>query len=285
MPRLPKSQSAATARAGLSITSVDEFRDGALHHRSDQLAAEEPLQILLGRRPLAVTMRTPGHDLELATGFLFTEGVITSMADVTQLAHVTQGPATRRENSIRVRLADSTGAAAHSAKRYFTASSSCGVCGKASIDSIRCRGTRRLEDASTIPPELLCQLPERMRQAQAIFEHTGGLHAAALFNTEGELLALREDIGRHNAVDKIIGWGLRHGSLPLRGHVLVVSGRGGFEIVQKAVTAGIPIIASVSAPSTLAVQLAREFGATLIGFLRGNRFVVYSHPERIVASR
>ncbi len=285
---LPPARATKPERPGggltsIGLTSVDEFRDGTLTHRSDELAVEEPLQIMLGRRPLAVTMRTPGHDLELAAGFLFTEGVIASFGEIASLAHTTTGPASQRRNTVRVRLAKSAASGASTPRRYFAASSSCGVCGKSSIDSIRRRGIRKLKDEFAISPALLCLLPDRMRTAQTVFSHTGGLHAAAVFNAQGELLVLREDIGRHNAVDKIIGWALQQDEVPLRDHILVVSGRGGFEIVQKAVTAGIPIIASISAPSTLAVQLAREFGATLIGFLRGGRFVLYSRPERIAA--
>ncbi len=273
---------AKSVRPGFGLTSVDEYRDGASHHHSDELAVEEPLQIMLGRRALAVTMRTPGHDLDLVTGFLFTEGIIVSFAEILDIAHSMQGTPAQQENTVRVRLKQSSGRES-STTRYFAASSSCGICGKASIDTIRRLGIRKLADKFAVSPALLCELPERMHAAQTIFAHTGGLHAAALFNVQGELLVLREDIGRHNAVDKIIGWALRHNAVPLRDHILIVSGRGGFEIVQKAITAGIPVIASVSAPSTLAVQLAREFGATLIGFLRGGRFVVYSRPERIAA--
>jgi FdhD protein len=172
----------------------------------------------------------------------------------------------------------------NSAARKFSAGSACGVCGKASINQLRRRGLRRPEAASLFDPEILCQLPSRLRNTQAVFDRTGGLHAAALFTPGGELLVLREDIGRHNAVDKIIGWALRDGRVPLSGQVLMVSGRGGFEIAQKAITAGIPLLASVSAPSSLAVQLARELGLTLVGFLRERRFVIYAGEERIAVS-
>jgi len=187
-------------------------------------------------------------------------------------------------NLVRVTFDPSVRLAANSAARRFSAGSACGVCGKASITQLRQRGLRRPKAASPLDPEILCQLPLKLRAAQAVFGRTGGLHAAALFGPSGELLVLREDIGRHNAVDKAIGWVLLDGRLPLTGHVLVVSGRGGFEIVQKAITAGIPLLASVSAPSSLAVQLARELGLTLVGFLRGRRFVIYSGEERIAVS-
>ena len=290
-----------TGRGGIGVTSVYEWNGensdkgtpgAALRQFTDTLAVEEPLQIMLAGRNLAVTMRTPGHDLELVTGFLFTEGLIQSEAHLAKLAHATTGPVSQRSNTVRVTLKRKRGSTANPGKktmaaappRYFIAASSCGVCGKASIDSIRRRGIRKLSSGLVISPDLLCQLPERMRAAQTIFAHTGGLHAAALFTATGELLVLREDIGRHNAVDKVIGWALRQSLLPLSQHILLVSGRSGFEIVQKAVAAGIPILASVSAPSSLAVQLAREFNATLVGFLRGPRFVMYAGGERISPS-
>jgi FdhD protein len=187
-------------------------------------------------------------------------------------------------NLVRVTLDPSVRLAKNSAARRFSAGSACGVCGKASITQLRRRGLRRPEAASLFDPAMLCELPPRLRAAQEVFGRTGGLHAAALFGPAGELLVLREDIGRHNAVDKVIGWALLGGRLPLRDRVLLVSGRGGFEIVQKAITAGIPLLASVSAPSSLAVQLARELGLTLVGFLRGQRFVIYSGEERIAVS-
>jgi len=185
---------------------------------------------------------------------------------------------------VRVTLDPKVRFASNGAARRFSAGSACGVCGKASIAQLRRRGLRCPKAASLFDPEMLCQLPPRLREAQAVFGRTGGLHAAALFGPGGELIVLREDIGRHNAVDKVIGWALLGGRLPLSDHVLLVSGRGGFEIVQKAITAGIPLLASVSAPSSLAVQLARELGLTLVGFLRGQRFVIYAGEERIAVS-
>jgi len=194
------------------------------------------------------------------------------------------GSAARDRNIMRVTLDPSVRLAVGGAARRFSAGSACGVCGKASITQLRRRGLRRPEAASLFDPEMLCQLPPKLRETQAVFGRTGGLHAAALFSSGGELLVLREDIGRHNAVDKVIGWALLEGRLPLSGHVLLVSGRGGFEIVQKAIVAGVPVVASVSAPSSLAVQLARELGLTLVGFLRGRRFVIYAGEERIAVS-
>jgi FdhD protein len=196
----------------------------------------------------------------------------------------TAGRNASERNLLRVTLDRRVHLSAGSAARRFSAGSACGVCGKASIAQLRRRGLRRPEAAAPFDPEMLCQLPPKLRETQAVFGRTGGLHAAALFGPGGELLVLREDIGRHNAVDKAIGWALLGGRLPLSGHVLMVSGRGGFEIVQKALAAGIPLLASVSAPSSLAVQLARELGLTLVGFLRGRRFVIYSGEERIAVS-
>jgi FdhD protein len=223
-------------------------------------------------------MRTPGHDLELAAGFLLTEGIVESAA---QIGGLSQAPTNdnSRSNSVKVELKDSS-FDSHNLTRNFFAASSCGICGKASIDAVRRRGLRQPSRDFCIDPELLCGLPEVLRSEQPVFDRTGGLHAAALFDGSGNLMAIREDIGRHNAVDKIVGWALLGGHLPLDRHILLVSGRGGFEIVQKALAAGIPILASVSAPSGLAVKLARELGLTLIGFLRGRRFVVYAGEFR-----
>jgi FdhD protein len=215
-------------------------------------------------------------------GFLFSEGIISRREDLVAL----QMPSdtSPEKNLVRVTLDPSVRFASNSAARRFSAGSACGVCGKASITQLRRRGLHRPTAASLFDPEMLCQLPPKLRETQAVFVRTGGLHAAALFAPTGELLVVREDIGRHNAVDKAIGWALLGGRVPLSGHVLLVSGRGGFEIVQKSIAAGIPLLASVSAPSSLAVQLARELGLTLVGFLRGRRFVIYSGEERIAFS-
>ena len=266
----------------VELTQVINWEDSAATRVEDYLAAEEPLEMRAGRYSLGVTLRTPGDDEELVAGFLFTEGVISRRED---LVAVSVPPDSAVEkNLVRVSLDPRVRLVANSAARRFSAGSACGVCGKASITQLRRRGLRRPEAASLFDPEVLCQLPPRLRSAQAVFGRTGGLHAAALFDPSGELLVLREDIGRHNAVDKAIGWALLGGRLPLSGHILLVSGRGGFEIVQKAIAAGIPLLASVSAPSSLAVQLARELGLTLVGFLRGRRFVIYAGEERMAVT-
>ena len=260
---------------------VTEWAEGNVRAREDHLAAEEPLEIRVDGRSLAVTMRTPGNDEELAAGFLFTEGIVDARSAIAVIAHASSGAAC---NVINIELKERFADTAHPQRNFFAASS-CGICGKATIESIRARGLRPLEDGATIDPEILYDLPHRMHAGQQVFDRTGGLHAAALFDVDGELLALREDIGRHNAVDKIVGWALLGGRVPLSHCVLMVSGRGGFEIVQKAAVAGIPIVASVSAPSSLAVSFAREMNQTLIGFLRERRFVVYSGESRCLARR
>ncbi len=266
----------------IELTQVTNWEDGKAARVEDCLAAEEPLEMRAGRYSVGVTLRTPGDDEELVAGFLFTEGIISRREDLVALR--IPGDTAAERNLVRVTLAPSVRLKAGGAARRFSAGSACGVCGKAGIAQLRRRGLRRPEAASPFDPEMLCQLPPRLRATQAVFGRTGGLHAAALFNSGGELLVLREDIGRHNAVDKVIGWAFLGGRLPLSGHVLLVSGRGGFEIVQKTIAAGIPLLASVSAPSSLAVQLARELGLTLVGFLRGRRFVIYSGEERIAVS-
>src|SRR5712671_4583054 len=266
----------------IELTQVTQWEEGRSTRVEDYLAGEEPLEMRAGQYSLGVTLRTPGDDEELVAGFLFSEGIISKQEDLVALRM--PGEKDAEKNLVRVTLDPSVRLASNSAARRFSAGSACGVCGKASIAQLRRRGLRRPETATMFDPEMLCQLPPRLREAQAVFGRTGGLHAAALFGPTGELLVLREDIGRHNAVDKAIGWALLGGLLPLTGHVLLVSGRGGFEIVQKAIAAGIPLLASVSAPSSLAVQLARELGLTLVGFLRGRRFVIYAGEERIAVS-
>jgi FdhD protein len=228
-------------------------------------------------------MRTPGHDEELAAGFLLTEGIVSDAAQIAALRGFVTSAAGKR-NGVEVELRDCEFDPGQLQRNFFAASS-CGICGKASIDAIRQRGLRAPNSDFRFDPELLCTLPEKLREAQTVFSRTGGLHAAALFDSSGNLAVLREDIGRHNAVDKVVGWAMLHGQLPLSQHGMLVSGRGGFEIVQKALAAGLPILASVSAPSSLAVQLARELGLTLVGFLRGRRFVIYSNPSRIARLR
>jgi FdhD protein len=272
----------AQKNRSIEITQVTQWKEGNATRVEDYLSAEEPLEMRSGRFPLGITLRTPGDDEELVAGFLFTEGIIARREDlITMRMPSDRSP---EKNLVRVTLDPSVLLTASSAARRFSAGSACGVCGKASIMQLRRRGLRRPEAATPFDPEMLCQLPPRLCAAQDVFGRTGGLHAAALFGPNGDLLVLREDIGRHNAVDKVIGWALLSGRLPLRDLVLLVSGRGGFEIVQKSIAAGIPVLASVSAPSSFAVQLARELGLTLVGFLRGRRFVIYAGEERIAVS-
>ncbi len=260
---------------------------GGSQRRPDSLAAEEPLEIRVGqagirRRPLAVTMRTPGDDLDLALGFLLTEGIIGSADDVrtAQLCAGTDTPNTY--NVVDVTLAPEVPDPVTDPTRNFYTTSSCGVCGKASIDAVRTRSVYPVaEDTVRVAAATLADLPGRLRRAQRGFDSTGGLHAAGLFTADGGLVAVREDVGRHNAVDKVIGWALRERRLPLSGHVLLVSGRASFELAQKASMAGIPVLAAISAPSTLAVALADELGLTVVGFLRGTTMNVYSGQDRV----
>jgi FdhD protein len=268
----------------VDLTQVSEWNDGQLARKDDYLAAEEPLEIRIGRNPLSVTMRTPGHDLELAAGFLFTEGLVERRHQILTLENAAQDDVGKRGNVVEAELTADAAPDFDKMRRHFFAASSCGICGKASIDSVRSRVLRSPNQDFRIDPDLLVRLPDALRSAQDVFERTGGLHAASLFDSQGGLLVLREDIGRHNAVDKVIGWALLKDRVPLGDSVLVVSGRGGFEIVQKAIVAGIPVVASVSAPSSLAVRLARELRLTLIGFLRGKRFVIYAGEERVAKS-
>jgi FdhD protein len=265
----------------VDLTQVFEWDDGKLRRKDDYLAAEEPLEIRIGDNPLSVTMRTPGHDTELAAGFLFTEGLVQGRAQIIALEPHQGDSDANRANVIGAELSPESVPDFDKMRRHFFASSSCGICGKASIDAVRARTLEPPNPRFRLSPEVLVRLPDFLRESQAVFGRTGGLHAAALFDAKGELLVLREDIGRHNAVDKVIGWGLLKDRVPLSEGILMVSGRGGFEIVQKAIVAGLPVVASVSAPSSLAVQLARELRQTLIGFLRGRRFVIYAGEERI----
>jgi FdhD protein len=273
----------------IQITQVREWQSGTATTKTDYLAAEEPLEIRIGDTPISVTMRTPGHDRELAAGFLFTEGLLASRADLVSLEMAKAADAATADapsatnNAVIATLAPGTAPDLERLRRHFFASSSCGVCGKATIDAIRSRTLKAPNASFRITANVLTKLPETLRESQDVFDRTGGLHGAALFDSHGTLLVAREDIGRHNAVDKVIGWALLENRAPLSNVALLVSGRGGFEIVQKAVVAGLPAVACVSAPSSLAVQLAREMRQTLVGFLRGDRFVVYSGDERILA--
>ncbi|WBB84817.1 formate dehydrogenase accessory sulfurtransferase FdhD [Micromonospora sp. WMMC264] len=279
----------ATDRRSVLRIDLDATGEGQGRiRRQDTLAAEEPLEIRVGaagpgrRRPLAVTMRTPGDDLDLAIGFLLTEGLIRSAEDVhtAQLCAGAETPNTY--NVVDVALTPGVPEPVTDPSRNFYTTSSCGVCGKASIESVRTRSRFAVrDDPLVVTAELLAALPDRLRAAQRAFDRTGGLHAAGLFTADGEMVVLREDVGRHNAVDKVIGWAAREGRLPLAGHVLLVSGRASFELTQKAWMAGVPLLAAVSAPSTLAVELAEEAGMTLVGFLRGPTMNVYTGAARI----
>ena len=257
---------------------------GATRH-IDVLAVEEPLEIRVGGKPLAVTMRTPGSDVELAAGFLVSEGVIARGGELRTAIHC-GGPGSGGEgntyNVLEVTLAP--GVAAPEPNRNFYTTSSCGVCGKASIEAVATVSTHPVtSDPTSVSAEALTRMPGLLRQQQAIFHKTGGLHAAALFDAgTGELLVLREDVGRHNAVDKVVGWAVLGDRLPLAGTVLVVSGRASFELAQKAVMAGVAVLAAVSAPSSLAVELAESSGLALVGFLRGESMNVYSRADRVV---
>ena len=248
----------------------------------DRVAHEEPLEIQLGGAPLAVVMRTPGHDLELVTGFLLSERVVQSLAEVESVRHCSEATTPDAEdNVVRVLLRPGVVSDLERLRRNLFASSSCGVCGKATLENALATAPP-LDDPARIEAGVLLALPARLRAAQHAFDETGGIHAAGLFDAAGELLVVREDVGRHNAVDKVIGWAARGGRIPLAGHTLVVSGRTSFEIVQKALAARLPIVAAVSAPSSLAVALAESAGITLIGFLRGRGFNVYGARERVL---
>jgi FdhD protein len=285
--RAPTDRLPPTGGGGAATAVVSAVR------RRDTLAGEEPLEIRLGRRdsradthrkPLAVTMRTPGDDLDLALGFLFTEGLIGSDADVltAQLCAGTDEPNTY--NVVDVVLAPHVPLPDTDPARNFYTTSSCGVCGKASIDAVRTRSRFDVrQDQTIVDARRLTTLPDVLRAAQKTFERTGGLHAAGLFTSGGDLVCMREDVGRHNAVDKVVGWALRAQRVPLTEHILLVSGRASFELVQKASMAGVPVLAAVSAPSTLAVDLAEESGLTLVGFLRGATMNVYAGAERVAA--
>jgi FdhD protein len=253
--------------------------DGKRSAKSDALSVEEPLEIRVRGRSVAVTMRTPGHDEELAAGFLLTEGLIRERGDVTLIAH-SRGTA-EPQNIVNVFLAPAVKLDLAQLTRHVFASSSCGLCGKASIEAVH-QHFPPLTSQLTVAEKTLLALPTRMRRAQPTFVQTGGLHAAAVFDATGDLIVAREDIGRHNAVDKVLGHGFLGGNLPFDSHVLLVSGRASFEIMQKALAAQIPIVCAVSAPSSLAVEFARESGQTLVGFLRDDGMNVYAGAERVV---
>jgi FdhD protein len=275
------------ARPGLTTSArVLAYEDGRSREIVDDLATEEPLEIRLidgGKiERLAVTMRTPGADFELAAGFLFAEGVVRRREDIASITYCVDPEidAEQRYNIVNVQLAPDLNVPLERLERHFTMNSACGVCGKASIEALATR-SQPIDDPVRVDLATVQRLPEAMRAAQRVFATTGGLHAAALFTANGELAVLREDVGRHNALDKIAGWALIDGRIPLRETIVLVSGRASYELVQKAIVARIPVLCAVSAPSSLAVHLAREFNVTLIGFVRGNRANVYSGPQRL----
>jgi FdhD protein len=256
------------------------WRGGETSERTERLAVEEPLEIRLAGRRFTLTMRTPGHDEELAAGFLFAEGFINDASELGEIRRVRGRKGAPEPNAIDVILNVPADGLRARLKRNFVMSSSCGVCGKTSIDSIRRRVTPPVDSARVAPATLLA-LPEKLRAGQRVFAATGGLHGAAIFSLDGAMLAIREDVGRHNAVDKVIGHALANAMVPLARHIMMVSGRLSFEIVQKAAASGVPILAAVSAPSSLAVELAEEIGTTLVGFLRDGSFNIYTRPDRI----
>ena len=282
-------------------TAIHRSAAGVEEDTVDQLAVEEPLEIRLGfeekgrrvTRPISITMRTPGHDEELAAGFLFTEGIVRSRGDIGEIKHSYEhvgsasrslpiaGDESHSPNTIVVNLADGVDVDLKHLDRHFYTTSSCGVCGKASIEALW-TAVNPIDSELVIDGEIIRELPERLRDHQDVFRSTGGLHASALFDVNGELEILREDVGRHSALDKVIGAKFLAGATPVNDRVLLVSGRASFELVQKALMAGTPVLAAVGAPSSLAVGLAREFGMTLVGFVRDGRFNIYCGGERIV---
>ena len=274
-------------RASKTKTRVRVVQDGGMRVRPDTLATEEPMEIrlLMGdtKQTVAVTMRTPGADFELAAGFLYGEGIVKGPEDIAKISYCVDRDldAAQQYNIVNVELSGGHEYDLRPLERHFYTTSACGVCGKASLEQLELRGCPVIAPGPEVSAETIYSLPEKLREAQGLFDATGGLHAAALFDEGGNLLALREDVGRHNATDKLVGWTLLEGRLPLSGHIVMVSGRSSFEILQKCLTAGVPVVCAISAPSSLAVDVAREFGMTLVGFLREGRFNVYAGQERI----
>ncbi|MDP8944947.1 MAG: formate dehydrogenase accessory sulfurtransferase FdhD [Actinomycetota bacterium] len=274
-------------RGSKTKTRVRVVEDGRVRVRPDALATEEPMEIRLlagqTKQTVAVTMRTPGADFELAAGFLYGEGIVDSAEDIQKISYCVDSDldTEQRYNIVNVELRGGREFDLRPLERHFYTTSACGVCGKASLEQLELRGCPVMPSGPEVSAEIINTLPEKLREAQGLFDATGGLHAAALFDNKGELFALREDVGRHNATDKLVGWALLEGRLPLTDHIVMVSGRSSFEILQKCLTAGVPVVCAISAPSSLAVDVAREFGMTLVGFLRGGRFNVYAGYERI----
>jgi len=271
-------------------TTIKKISDSGIESKSDLLAIEEPLEIRVGfgsvserqQRNLSVTMRTPGHDFELAVGFLFTEGIVQNFDQIESVKYCEDGgKQEQKENIVRVELKPDVKIDFEKLQRHFYTTSGCGVCGKTSIDAVKVNCSTYF-DSFRIASTTVHSLPETLRKAQQVFEYTGGLHAAALFDDVGNLILLREDVGRHNALDKIVGVMLFKKEIPLSNYLLLVSGRASFELVQKAAVAGIPVLSAVGAPSSLAVQLAQDAGITLLGFVRDQRFNIYAGEERIL---
>jgi FdhD protein len=277
-----KNTSRRTSKTKVRVRVVE---DGSARVRPDVLATEEPMEIRLvsggSRQTVAVTMRTPGADFELAAGFLYGEGIVSSPEDIKKISYCVDVDAEQQYNIVNVELRAGRKYDPRPLERHFYTTSACGVCGKASLEQLELRGCPVIPPGPEMAAEKIYSLPQKLRESQGLFEATGGLHAAALFDADGDLHILKEDVGRHNATDKLIGWALLEGRLPLCGHAVMVSGRSSFEILQKCLTAGVPIVCAISAPSSLAVDVARRFNITLVGFLRGNRFNVYSAPERV----
>jgi len=284
---LEKANTNRARRGSKTKVRVRVVEEGLTRVRPDALATEEPMEIRLisddAKQTVAVTMRTPGADFELAAGFLYGEGIVSSPDDILKISYCIDPDidAEQQYNIVNVELRGGRDYDLRPLERHFYTTSACGVCGKASLEQLELRGCPVIPPGPELTPQKIYALPDKLREAQGLFEATGGLHAAALFDREGELVALREDVGRHNATDKLVGWALLEGKLPLSDHLVMVSGRSSFEILQKCLTAGVPIVCAISAPSSLAVDVARQFGMTLVGFLRGNRFNVYSGHERV----
>ena len=274
-------------RGSKTKVRVRVVEGGRMRVRPDSLATEEPMEIRLlsggARQTVAVTMRTPGADFELAAGFLYGEGLVKTPEDIAKISYCVDSDLDTEQqyNIVNVELRAGREYDLRPLERHFYTSSACGVCGKASLEQLELRGCPIVPPGPEVSAQTVYSLPGKLREAQGLFDATGGLHAAALFDAKGELLTLREDVGRHNATDKLVGWALLEGRLPLADHVVLVSGRSSFEILQKCLTAGVPIVCAISAPSSLAVDVARQFGITLVGFLRGGKFNVYAGFERV----
>ena len=268
-----------------SRTTVIRVRRGAARRERDQLVSEEPLQVRVSAGgesgTVAVTMRTPGHDFELAAGFLFSEGVVSSCLEIARIGYCHRVPLEERHNVVTADLKVSPLPPLEGLERQGVVSSACGVCGRRSIRDLEGRGVAPVCSDAEVGEGVLLELPHSLRRAQGLFRRTGGLHAAGLFSLEGELIAVREDVGRHNALDKLLGWALLQGRMPLEDHLLVLSGRVSYELMMKAAVGRVPVVAAVSAPSSLAVALAHRFGITLAGFVRDDGFNLYAHPGRV----